>query len=116
MINYEGINKKWQEITKNGFLCYENNLELANEIIYRLFDGDIYNDFSTYYKQKETEHGNIFAIYCNIKNDIYFKFDIVTTYGVDIPQRIENGKFLKLKEAPKGFQDVWILYDKLYEE
>lgn len=112
----ETANLKWGDITSIGYLCYENDLELANEIIYKLFDKDIFNDTATYYKQVKNDYGYTFKVLCELEENIYFQFDIITRYGIDIPQRINNGKFRILKQAPKGWKDVWELWQKLEEE
>ena len=66
-----------------------------NQLVLIAWGGDIYND----------------RIYLH-----EHKFDIITRYGIDIPQRINNGKFRILKQAPKGWKDIWELWEKLEEE
>lgn len=112
----ETANKKWGEIISVGYMCYENNLELANEIIYKLFEKDIFNDTATYYRVVENDSGYKFKVLCELEDNIYFQFDIIVRYGIDIPFRINNGKFRILKELPKGWKDVWELWEKLEEE
>lgn len=112
----ETANKKWREITSMGYMCYENNLELANEIIYKLFEKDIFNDTATYYRVEKNDSGYKFKVLCELEDNIYFQFDIIVKYGIDIPFRINNGKFRILKELPKGWKDVWELWEKLEEE
>lgn len=31
-------NENWKEIVRLNYLCYENDLELASEIVYKLFE------------------------------------------------------------------------------
>lgn len=110
------IQDKWAEITNKGFLCYENNGELANSIIYELFEKDCFNETATYYKNitnfsvgKVKEIGFTTKILCEIEKEIYFQFDIITRYGIDIPQKISNGKFRLLNKVPGGWLDIWEL-------
>lgn len=112
-------NEKWGEIVKTKYLCYETYSELASEIIYKLFKKDMFNDISTYYKKNEDYSigkvenvGNTFKVLCELEENVYFQFDIVTRYGIDIPQRVKNGKFRILKNIPKGWKDIWELLDK----
>lgn len=115
--NYiDKIQNKWTDITNTNFLCYENNSELANEVIYKLFEKDCFNEITTYYKiitnysvEKTKEIGFTTKILCEIEKNIYFQFDIVARYGVDIPQKITNGKFRILNKVPKGWFDIWEL-------
>lgn len=110
------IQNEWEDITNTGFLCYENSSELASDIIYRLFEKDCFNEISTYYKiitnysvGKVEEIGFTTKILCEIEKGIYFQFDIVTRYGVDIPQKISNGKFRLLNKVPNSWFDIWEL-------
>lgn len=109
--NYiDKIQNKWTDITNTKYLYYESNAELASAIIYDLFEKDCFNEIATYYKYYN-KNGNGFTtkILCEIKKDIYFQFDIITRYGVDIPQKISNGKFRLLNKVPNGWFDIWEL-------
>lgn len=109
-------NKKWAEIVETKYLCYETDLELAGEIVYKLFEKDIYCDMLAFYMKNEDYDigkieniGRTFKVLCELEENIYFQFDIVTRYGIDIPQRIMNGKFRILKFVPKRWKDIWEL-------
>ena len=109
-------NKKWAEIVETKYLCYGTDLELAGEIVYELFEKDICCDMLAFYMKNEdydigkTENiGRTFKVLCELEENIYFQFDIVTRYGIDIPQRIMNGKFRILKFVPKRWKDIWEL-------
>ena len=106
----------WDEIKNSNFLCYEDNLELANEVVCRLFDKDIFNDIATYYRIINKQNGNVFKVLCKLEDNVYFQFDIVTRYGIDIPQKITNGKFRGMFEIPKGWKDIWELWEQLEDE
>lgn len=111
------VNLQWKNIVKTNYLCYENDLELANEIVYKLFEKDIFNDTATYYKRfNKNNYGYTFKVLCELEENIYFQFDIITKYGIDIPQKINNGKFRILKNIPKGWKDVWQLWEELENE
>ena len=115
--NYiDKIQNEWENITNTGFLCYENSSELASNVIYKLFEKDCFNEIATYYKiitnhsiDKTTEIGFTTKILCEIEKNIYFQFDIITRYGIDIPQKISNGKFRLLNKVPNGWFDIWEL-------
>lgn len=110
-------NENWSGIVKTNYLCYENDLELASEIIYKLFEKDMFNDVATYYRNSDSsDYGYTFKVLCELEEKIYFQFDIITRYGIDIPQKISNGKFRILKSVPKGWKDVWDLWGKLQDE
>lgn len=111
------VNKNWKEITRVGYLCYENDLELANEIIYKLFEKDVFNDMATYYREtSKNDNGYIFKVLCELEENIYFQFDIITRYGIDIPQKISNGKFRIMRNLPKGWKNIWDLWKTLQNE
>lgn len=113
----EKANENWKGIVKTNYLCYENDLELASEIVYKLFEKDIFNDIATYYRNSNSNnYGYTFKILCELEENIYFQFDIITRYGIDIPQKIENGKFRILKSVPKGWKDIWDLWEILESE
>lgn len=110
-------NENWSGIVKTNYLCYENDLELASEIIYKLFEKDMFNDVATYYRNSDSnDYGYTFKVLCELEEKIYFQFDIITRYGIDIPQKISNGKFRILKSVPKGWKDVWDLWEELQNE
>lgn len=110
-------NENWSGIVKTNYLCYENDLELASEIIYKLFEKDMFNDVATYYRNSDSsDYGYTFKVLCELEEKIYFQFDIITRYGIDIPQKISNGKFRILKSVPKGWKDVWDLWEELQDE
>lgn len=110
-------NENWGNVVKTNYLCYENDLELASEIIYKLFGKDMFNEVATFYRNSNSnDYGYTFKVLCELEENIYFQFDIITRYGIDIPQKIRNGKFRILKDIPKGWQDVWDLWEKLQDE
>lgn len=110
-------NENWSGIVKTNYLCYENDLELASEIIYKLFEKDMFNDVATYYRNSDSsDYGYTFKVLCELEEKMYFQFDIITRYGIDIPQKISNGKFRILKSVPKGWKDVWDLWEELQDE
>ena len=113
----EKANENWKGIVKTNYLCYENDLELASEIVYKLFEKDIFNDIATYYRNSNSNnYGYTFKVLCELEEKIYFQFDIITRYGIDIPQKIGNGKFRILKSVPKGWKDIWDLWEELQDE
>ena len=102
-------NKNWASIVNTNFLCYED-AELISAIIYELFKKDCFNDIGTYYKYyNENKKGYNLRVLVELEENIYFQFDIITRYGVDIPQKINNGKFLILKNIPNAYKDIWEL-------
>ena len=105
--NIKELNEKWKELQKTKFLCYEN-CELASLVISKLFDKDIFNDVATYFRKvnNNIQNGYTYKVLSNINNNLYFQFDIVIRYGVDIPTRVCNGKFRYLKKIPNGWQDI----------
>ena len=113
----EKANEKWEDVTRTNYLCYENDLELASEIIYKLFEKDMFNEVATFYRNSNcNDYGYTFKVLCELEENVYFQFDIITRYGVDMPQKIRNGKFRILKQVPKGWKDVWDLWEKLQED
>lgn len=111
----EIANKSWEEITNDNYLCY-SICELASETIYKMFKLDMFNDIATYYKEIKNNMGYVVKILFELEENVYMTFDIVVKYGIDIPYKINNGKFRIMKQVPKGYKDIWELLDLEEEE
>lgn len=104
----EKANRNWGNLANQFYLCSSVG-EVASDTIYKLFDKDMWEDTATYYKNIN----GVFKILCELEENVYFQFDIYWQKGFfgDTGLCINNGKFKLMNRVPRGWQDIWELFD-----
>lgn len=114
-MNKKEIIKKFNDLAQIGYLCYDE-LELISGTIYKLFNKDALNEINTIYTYNKQFDYCIINVICEPEENVYFSFNIIIRFGIDIPWILDDGKFKNLKELPKNYHDIWELLEIDEEE
>lgn len=113
----DSCNDKWLDMQDKFYVCMTYS-EIISDVIYDLFGKDVFNDVSTGYVTYNKYGNGGIKVLCELEDNIYFSFVIYNVTGAfgDNGEHVTDGTFKILKEFPKGYTDIWDLFDSENEE